>query len=274
MTFTKGHGTRNDFVIIADRHGMVPVTAAEVRFLCDRRGGIGADGLLRVTMAGQMPDWDGPKDLWFMDYRNADGSIAEMCGNGLRVFARYLMENDLVEVAEHFDVATRAGVRRIWPQLDGTIRTSMGRVGVAQGPVTVSTTQGSWAATQVDVGNPHAVVVLDEQVSLAELDLSRAPEVPAEAYPQGANVEFVEVLDERHIRMRVHERGSGETMSCGTGTVAAAAAHARLTGLGDGEVRVDVPGGTLRVGLAEGEATLCGPAVLVARGEAMLPDNL
>lgn len=273
-SFAKGHGTRNDFVIVADRHGLVPVTEEDVRFLCDRRAGIGGDGLLRVTMASSIPEWEGPGDVWFMDYRNADGSIAEMCGNGLRVFARYLMENNLVPVTEHFDVGTRAGLRRIWPQLDGSIRTAMGRVGLAPEPVPVTTGETSWQATKVDVGNPHAVVLLDPSDELAELDLSKAPSVCAEDYPHGTNVEFVQARGERHVAMRVHERGAGETMSCGTGTVAAAAAYCRAQGLADGQVRVDVLGGTVVVGLADGEATLTGPAVLVASGEVLLPDSL
>lgn len=280
-TFAKGHGTHNDFVIVVDRHGMVPVSPAEVRYLCDRRAGIGGDGLLRVTSTASVPDWDGPRDMWFMDYRNADGSVAEMCGNGLRVFARYLMEQDLVPVSEHFDVATRAGTKRVWPQLDGTLRTSLGEVVVCDDPVTITTGQGCWQGWQVNVGNPHAVVFLDDAqqqdgdgLSLDELDLTREPDFPRDRFPEGSNVEFVEVVEERHLRMRVHERGSGETMSCGTGTVAVAAAHARRAGLADGEIRVDVKGGWLVVGLEDGEATLTGPAVIVARGEALLPDKL
>ncbi|MEL4357464.1 MULTISPECIES: diaminopimelate epimerase [unclassified Luteococcus] len=273
-TFAKGHGTKNDFVILCDRHGMVKLDDADVRYLCDRRGGIGGDGLLRATLASSIPEWEGDPDLWFMDYRNADGSIAEMCGNGLRVFVRYLMEEDLAS-GEEITVATRAGVRRAWPQRDGRIRTDLGTVTLAEEPVQVTSADGSWQATEVEVGNPHAVCFLTAEQELDQLDLTREPSwSPAERYPNGTNVEFVRVLAERHIAMRVHERGAGETMSCGTGTVAAAAAHARRAGLGDGEIRVDVPGGWLTVELAGDQAMLTGPAVVVARGHAWLPDSL
>lgn len=280
-TFAKGHGTKNDFVIVRDRHGTVRIDDADVRFLCDRHAGIGGDGLLRVTKASSIPEWEGDPDLWFMDYRNADGSIAEMCGNGLRVFVRYLMEEGLAS-GESIPVATRAGLRTVQPLIDGRLRCGMGPVRLADEPVTVTIEiphlgpQGSWQATAVDVGNPHAVCFLeDSDVSLVELDLGREPIwTPADRFPAGTNIEFVEVIDERHISMRVHERGAGETLSCGTGTVAAAHAYARRAGLVDGEVRVDVPGGWVVVWLGEQEATLTGPAVIVARGETWLPDNL
>ncbi|MGO4955670.1 diaminopimelate epimerase [Luteococcus sp. Sow4_B9] len=270
--FAKGHGTMNDFVILRDRHAMVKLTDDDVRQLCDRRAGIGGDGLLRVTLASSIPGWQGDPDLWFMDYRNSDGSIAEMCGNGLRVFVRYLLEEDLAS-GEEIVVATRAGVKRAWPLMDGRIRTDLGSVSLADAPVRVVLGALSWDATEVNVGNPHAVCFVEESQQLATLDLSHAPQwQPAERFPDGANVEFVEVLADDHIRMRVHERGSGETMSCGTGTVAAAAAHCRRLGITSAEVRVDIPGGWLEVGLDDGQATLTGPAVLVAHGEAQLAD--
>ena len=282
MTFAKGHGTHNDFVIIRDRHGLVPVTEEDVRYLCDRRGGIGADGLLRVTKASSIPEWDGDPNLWFMDYRNGDGSIAEMCGNGLRVFARYLMEEDLVGTAV-IEVATRAGVRTVEPLIDGNLRTGLGHVVLSDDPVEVAVTlpgggeQGHWLAVEANVGNPHAVCFLDGSVPLVELDLTHEPAWTPGRFPEGTNVEFVQPLGERHIAMRVHERGAGETMSCGTGTVAAATAFAARTGLGDGDIRVDVPGGTLVVGLSgfdgrSAEATLTGPAVIIARGDVLVPD--
>ncbi|MEL4505687.1 diaminopimelate epimerase [Luteococcus sp. H138] len=273
-SFAKGHGTKNDFVILRDRHGMVKMSDADVRYLCDRRGGIGGDGLLRVTLASSIPEWEGDPDLWFMDYRNADGSIAEMCGNGLRVFIRYLLEEDMA-AGEQITVATRAGLRHAWPLIDGRIRTDLGTVTLADEPVEITTGDCSWQATEVSVGNPHAVCFLADGQELDGLDLTREPSwSPAERYPHGTNVEFVEVLEERHMRMRVHERGAGETLSCGTGTVAAAAAYARRAALGDGEIRVDVPGGWLTVELAGDRAMLTGPAVIVARGEAWLPDSL
>ncbi|WP_394274899.1 diaminopimelate epimerase [Luteococcus sp.] len=270
--FAKGHGTQNDFVIVTDRHGMVRLDDDDVRFLCDRRAGIGGDGLLRVTMASSIEDHEDEPERWFMDYRNADGSIAEMCGNGLRVFVRYLLEEGLVSGRE-IEVMTRAGLRRAWPQHDGTIRTLLGEVRLGDEPVQVSRGEGRWAATTVDVGNPHAVCFVDGADELSALDLTHEPVwEPAQAFPEGTNIEFVHVIDEHHIAMRVHERGAGETMSCGTGTVAAAAAHARRAGLGGGEVVVDVPGGRLVVELDGSQAYLTGPAVVVGRGEVVMPD--
>lgn len=280
ISFSKGHGTRNDFVIVEDRSNFTPLDADDVRFLCDRRGGIGADGVLRVTRAGHIAEWDGDPDLWFMDYRNADGSIAEMCGNGLRVFGRYLYDTGLT-AREPVWVGTRAGLRRIEPTHDGRFTITMGTVGVGRaGSVTIHTPSGDFRATPADVGNPHAVVLLGDDVDLAALDLREAPTwSPAEAFPDGVNVEFVSSvsatgvpLDARHVRMRVFERGSGETQSCGTGTVAAAAVHAAVSGLGDGTTVVDVPGGRIEVELFDdGTATLIGPAEIVATGRVHLP---
>lgn len=274
-SFAKGHGTMNDFVVIVDRHNLVPITDAEVRFLCDRRRGIGGDGLLRVTRASSIPEWQGDPDLWFMDYRNGDGSMAEMCGNGLRVYARYLLDEDLA-TGLTMQIATRAGIRTAEALKDGRIRTSMGRVEVAEDELAVQLQSLGWPATKVSVGNPHAVVFLADDQYLGGLDLSVQPTWgPHDAFPDGANVEFVEVLSEDHVSMRVHERGVGETMSCGTGTVAVAAAHLRRLGRTSGSVWVDVPGGTLLAELDDqGQAHLTGPAVVLARGTVSVPDEL
>ena len=270
VSFSKGHGTLNDFVIVEDRSNLEPLSADDVRFLCDRRAGVGADGLLRVTRAKTIPGWTGP-DLWFMDYRNADGSIAETCGNGLRVFGRYLYDHGLI-AREPVEVGTRAGVRWIEPRPEGGLSVTMGPVTLDDDDVTVTTDDGHWPAVKVDVGNPHAVVLLPPGTDLTGLDLRRAPRwSPAEAYPQGVNVEFVVPTGADEVAMRVYERGSGETMSCGTGTVAAAAAYARSTGRSEGIFTVTVPGGRVEVELALGEAVLSGPAVIVATGRVHLP---
>lgn len=267
--FQKGHGTRNDFVIVDDQHGMQELTPEIVASMCDRRAGIGADGVLRVVKAAHIPEWDGNPDLWFMDYRNADGSVAEMCGNGLRVFALHLLEQDWVEPGD-FAVATRAGIRRVHMIPGGLISVSMGDVVVSRSqeapPVEILHGGARWPATAVDVGNPHAVVFLDDATRLS-LDLNTAPRwEPGGAFPGGVNVEFVTQRAPGELDMRVFERGSGETMSCGTGVVAAAAAHRSLTGF-DGAVDVHVPGGDLRVEFAGDEVWLTGPAVIVVSGE-------
>lgn len=271
-SFAKGHGTQNDFVILVDRGNLLGMGADEVRFLCDRRAGIGADGVLRATMASHLDGWTGDPDLWFMDYRNADGSIAEMCGNGLRVFARHLTDEGLV-TSDPFDVVTRAGVRHCVVHRDQSVSVSMGEVRIDETPVLVRLGEKSWDAVEGDVGNPHAVVTVVDAAELASLDLSRAPTwEPADRYPNGVNVEFIHEVAPRHLDMRVHERGSGETMSCGTGTVAAAAAWARAHAVWAGDYRVDVPGGTVVVSISDaGEAVLTGPAVIVAHGDVSVP---
>jgi diaminopimelate epimerase len=236
-----------------------------IRMLCDRRAGIGADGVLRVVRASSVRDWDGEPHLWFMDYYNADGSIAEMCGNGLRVFARHLINEQLVDTGS-FDVATRAGIKHVEVARHGLIATDIGRAALSDERVTVTLGGQSWAATKVDVGNPHAVVLVDDGV-LAGLDLNVAPVwAPASAFPNGVNIEFVHVDGPGALSMRVYERGVGETRSCGTGVVASAAAY-RVASDHEGPVKVTVPGGELTVDFDGDNARLTGPAVIVGRGE-------
>ena len=268
--FSKGHGTQNDFVVLLDRENTLDPSSDDVRWLCDRRAGIGGDGLLRVVLARHVPEWDGDPGLWFMDYRNADGSVAQMCGNGVRVFVRYLLDEGLAS-GPSIDVATRAGLKPATVLADGRVRVGMGAVTVQPGTVRVTTADGSaFDATPVDVGNPHAVSFGTRP---GALDLTRAPVwEPAATFPEGVNLEFVEPVGERHVAMRVFERGVGETRSCGTGTVAAAAAARAREGSGDGTWTVDVPGGRVEVELTGGEAFLTGPAVLVAHGEVTLPN--
>ena len=271
LNFAKGHGTLNDFVLVLDADDHHPLDAETVRWLCDRRAGIGGDGLLRAVKAASVPEWDGDPALWFMDYRNADGSIAEMCGNGLRVFVRHLLELGLVAPGA-VQIATRAGLRTAWPQPDGRITVDVGRATVVDQPTWVEIAGRRCRAITVDVGNPHAVVVLADQLALAGLDLSRQPGFDSQVYPSGTNIEFVVPRDDHDLQMRVHERGVGETMSCGTGVVAAAAAH--LAGLGQptGTVHVSVPGGDLNVEQTQERAYLTGPAVVVAHGSVVLPN--
>lgn len=273
VEFAKGHGTRNDFVLLADPDDREPLGAAQVRHLTDRRGGIGGDGVLRAVKARHVPEWSGDPDVWFMDYRNADGSIAEMCGNGVRVFARYLVEEGLVpEGTTSIDLGTRAGLRTAELLPDGRVRVWMGRPETNDAGTVVRVDGQEWGATSVDVGNPHAVVLLGEGDALAALDLGDAPEwTPRANFPHGVNVEFVDELAEDRVRMRVFERGVGETESCGTGTVAVASAVARAHGKTEGRWTVEVPGGEVVVDLAGGEAWLTGPAVIVARGHVDLP---
>jgi diaminopimelate epimerase len=257
IPFLKGHGTQNDFVVLPDPEGELPLTAARVVALCDRRRGIGADGVLRVVR-GAAAGFDDAE--WFMDYRNADGSVAEMCGNGVRVFARYLQEQGWAGG----EVGTRAGLKSVTFEGD--------QVSVEMGPAVVFGESAArvggveFAGIAVDVGNPHLACVTDGDI--AALDLTVAPWRDVELFPNGANVEFIAPAP-GPVAMRVHERGVGETRSCGTGTVAAALASLRAAGLSAGRLAVDTPGGRLEVTIrdAGGSTALHGPAVLVARGE-------
>ena len=257
MRFAKGHGTENDFVIIFDPDDSFGLTPALAAALCDRRAGIGADGVLRAVRTSE-PGVDG----WFMDYRNSDGSLAEMCGNGIRVFARYLLTQGVVGSPE-FTVATRAGPRRVWPAEDGQITVDMGKVTVL-GPGRAVRAGESLDGLRIRAGNPHLACIAPRP--LGEYDLSRPPVLDPGEFPDGANVELVQVTGPKSLRMRVCERGSGETRSCGTGAVAAAAATAAVQGKDEGDWQVTVPGGRLRVVLQHGFAWLTGPAVLVAEG--------
>ena len=265
MQFKKGHATGNDFIIVDDHHGAMELTAERVTWLCDRHRGIGGDGVLRVVRAGNVAGVDADPTLWFMDYRNADGSVAEMCGNGLRLFARHLMEQGLVG-QEEFEVATRAGIRRIKELQDGRLVTDLGEVHHGDDVVTIHHRDRSFEGHPADAGNPHAVCFVTAE-ELAGLDLSQAPQwEPEEAFPHGVNVEFVHVVEPGRLQMRVFERGCGETLSCGTGVVATASVHRRLSGH-DGPIQVTVPGGDLMVTFDEGHAWLSGPAQIVAEGD-------
>lgn len=280
LPFTKGHGTENDFVLVPDPHGALDLTPERVRRLADRRAGIGADGVIRVvpTARADEPQVRAQADQarWFMDYRNADGSAAQTCGNGTRVFAAYLVREGLVPPEGDFAIATRAGVKVVHPTPDGGYAVELGpwRVPGEPGPdgrdgtAVVRLDGADLPGLRVEVGNPHVVVVLPPTVELADLDLSRAPQVTP-TIEGGANVELVRELGPGRLAMRVHERGVGETRSCGTGAVAAAVAVHWRAGHppGPGQWEVRVPGGRLRVLVGPGErAVLAGPAVLVADG--------
>ncbi|HYO34244.1 MAG TPA: diaminopimelate epimerase [Nocardioidaceae bacterium] len=260
FTFLKGHGTHNDFVVLPDLDGTVhgDLSADLVRALCDRRGGVGADGVLRVLGSSE-------RDEWFMDYRNADGSVSEMCGNGVRVFARYLQRAELVDTSRTLAVSTRDGIKQVAYCKDGDISVDMGTPVIGR-TTAVSSAGVEYAAQSVDMGNPHAVVVVDSLSSLG--DLMDAPELVTNDFPNGSNVEFVEVRGDRDLAMRVFERGVGETASCGTGACAVAAAvAAREAAEPPTTYVVEVPGGRLQVTLDNGGAIhLKGPAVLVAEG--------
>jgi diaminopimelate epimerase len=261
MRFVKGHGTENDFVILPDPDGSLALTPALVAAICDRRAGIGADGVLRVVRSKAL-GYDGAPE-WFMDYRNADGSIAEMCGNGTRVFARYLVEAGLAVPGE-LRIATRGGVRTVRLGPSGDVTVDMGAPEVL-GESRALLAGRPYDGLGVSMGNPHLACAISEPV--ADLDLTRAPSFDAEFFPEGVNVELFHPVGEGRVEMRVYERGVGETRSCGTGAVATAVAAAHVEGRTEGTWEIAIPGGVVTVILDGRTSFLRGPAVLVAEGE-------
>ncbi|WP_372983627.1 diaminopimelate epimerase [Microbacterium sp.] len=285
VAFTKGHGTGNDFVIIADPDGSLELSSEQVAVLCDRHRGIGADGILRVVRSAAIVDGraslaEEPAAEWFMDYRNADGSIAEMCGNGIRVFAHYLVRSGLatIQPGSTLPIGTRAGVRDVTRSETGyQVDLGLWKLSGDDPLVTADGLPVTRPGLGIDVGNPHVVVALASEAELASLELHRAP-VLEPTPPAGANVEFVvpgEPLVRDgigHVSMRVSERGVGETLSCGTGVAATALAVRYWAGAkAPDNWRIEVPGGTLGVRMFPAEdgehVALSGPAQLVFSGE-------
>ncbi len=254
MIATYGHGTHNDFLILFDPDDQLTISAEQVAAMCNRSTGIGADGMIRIIKN------DGK---WFMDYRNADGSIAEMCGNGIRVMARYLVTKGHQREGI-FAIDTRAGIKHLRVPADDDISVNMGKVYDEMEQVSASVNGVTYSGFNINVGNPHAVVFTDDLSTLGSLET--APTVtPAGSYPEGVNVEFVEITAANEAKMRVHERGSGETQSCGTGTCAVALAATMKSGQQlPSRWVIYPPGGRLIVDIdGHSNATLTGPAELI-----------
>ncbi|GGI06620.1 diaminopimelate epimerase [Egicoccus halophilus] len=291
MEFTKAHGTGNDFVVLRDPDDHLDVSAALVRALCDRRFGIGADGVIRVGGVARLEGANAGADV-FMDYRNADGSVVEMCGNGVRVTAKHAVDHGLVTPREDGTVvvATRSGprpVRVVARHADGTVA----EVEVDMGPPALEPVEVPFDATAagtgpavadafgptvqvgdrqvelavVSMGNPHAILTVDDVGTAPVTTLGPTLETHA-AFPAKTNVEFAQVVDRGSVRLRVWERGVGETAACGTGACATVVAL-RRAGRVDDEVAVRLPGGTLTVRWhAGGSVYMTGPAVEVGHG--------
>jgi len=254
MIATYGHGTENDFVLVFDPNDEYSITTSQTAAICERTTGVGADGLIRILKRD---------NKWFMDYRNADGSIAEMCGNGIRVMARYLVERGH-QPEGIFAINTRDGVKHLRVPITDDISVNMGQVTDENEAITVSANGQIWNGYNISVGNPHAVVFVDD---LSDAGALLEPPVvrPQDLYPEGVNVEFVKITGDNEIVMRVFERGSGETRSCGTGTCAVAlAATLQTKAKLPATWIVNPPGGRLEVSIdGHSNATLIGPAILV-----------
>jgi diaminopimelate epimerase len=284
IAFTKGHGTGNDFVLVLDADGELALSSKQIAKICDRRFGIGADGFIRVVKSSQIPEGTDilasePAAVWFMDYYNADGSPAEMCGNGVRVFARYLLEKGLatIEGGSTLAVGTRAGVKDLTQGSNG-FAVDLGRWKLtSEFTVEANRIEVARPGQGIDIGNPHVVVALSSEAELKELKLFEAPSV--EPVPtNGANVEFVVPNDPMvkdgvgYFSFRVHERGVGETLSCGTGIAAAALATRYWAGpSAPNQWQVQALGGLVAVRMfatEDGEhVSISGPAELTFDGE-------
>ena len=284
LQFTKGQATGNDFLIYADPEGQNPLTPKQIAWLCHRNFGVGADGLIRAVRSSNIEG--GAEALaadeaaeWFMDHYNADGSAAAMCGNGIRVLAQYLVEKGLVQLprTDTLTIGTRSGIRDL-QQNRGGFQVDLGRwrLEVTEPLVRAKDLHVARPGLAIEVGNRHVVVALSGDEELNEVDLNVVPVLePAGQGP--VNIEFVvpgEPLVKDGvgmIRLRVHEAGSGETLSCGTGAAAAALAIRHWAGpTAPHQWRVEVPGGTLAVRMfptEDGEhVALSGPAELVFDG--------
>ena len=289
----KAHATGNDFVVYLDEDGTHEPTADEVRFLCDRHFGIGGDGLIRLAHPQAVSDVNerqiadcaaGDAD-WFMDYRNADGSLAEMCGNGTRAITLFAQRQGIADQpgGKPFHLGTRAGVKILTSLGDvpglgkDVFQVEMGawkRGDVDDYEVTIPGTSGSARGTFVDMGNPHVVAVLEDAFAslpnVEDLDLVTKPVVAPEI-PSDQNVEFVRIDEQSEgddageATMRVNERGCGETLSCGTGLCATAITLRAKTGID--HWTITVRGGTLRVDVTDEDVKLTGSATIVSKIE-------
>jgi diaminopimelate epimerase len=272
LPFVKGHGTGNDFVVLPDADGLLDLTPELIRRLCDRRFGIGGDGVLRVVRSRHVPGVDDPAmdagdegvtpvPEWFMDYHNADGSIAEMCGNGVRVYARFLVASGWAQPGR-LVLATRGGHKAVEVEASGDVRVDMGPPEVL-GEAGARFGDREAVGCAVSMGNPHLVTRVADLDELRRLDLTAPVVGDPDVFPTGVNLEFVVEAPDGSLEMRVHERGVGETLSCGTGACAVAVAAMGVPGPAR-EVRV--PGGRLLVEWTEESVFLSGPAELVAEG--------
>jgi diaminopimelate epimerase len=266
--YVKGHGTENDFVLVPDANGRHELSAEDVARLCDRRAGIGGDGVIRVVRTDATEDPAAVaargEAMWFMDYRNSDGSSSEMCGNGIRVLGHFLATHADVDPRNPLPIATRAGVKTLTFD-EASITVDMGKP-EDLGRTTVTVGDRSFEARHISMGNPHAVVFVDDLDEAGPL--LEAPGHDARTYPNGVNVEFVARRGDHHVAMRVHERGSGETRSCGTGACAVMVAVALADEAERGTTyTIDLPGGTLKIAWTQDDRILMtGPAVLTAEG--------
>lgn len=304
LEFVKLHGLGNDFVFIDDLARKMELTAEQVAWLCDRHFGIGGDGVILVRPSER------PDCVAYMHYINSDGTLAQMCGNGVRCFAKYLVDRGHVKGADPFTVETLAGPRTIGFSTDdcgklvsatvdmgepilepSTVPTALEANAVAPSgapcvlDAPIESPYGTFSFSCISMGNPHAVCFIEDMGALDDalfadadhksLDALRLDDIGAffeghPAFPEKANIEFATVTD-TGLAMRVFERGCGETLACGTGACATAVAAA-LTGRAGNETDIALKGGTLHIDIAsDGHVRMTGPAAEAFVGSVVLP---
>jgi diaminopimelate epimerase len=254
MRLSKHHGLGNDFLVLVDLDGRHRVDESMARALCDRRRGVGADGIIHATAAS-----DDGADLAML-LRNADGSRAEMSGNGIRCLAHAVLRAGAFP-GPTLRVATDGGIRAV--EVDGDPASSEIVATVDMGAATIGEPVSSAVATRgvkVTVGNPHIVLLVDDPATAPVHQVGHTLDHETEG---GANVEFVKVEDPSRVQMRVWERGVGETLACGTGACAAAAALASWE-MASPEITITMPGGDVRVRVTPEAVWLTGPATWIA----------
>ncbi len=267
IKFSKLHGQGNDFIIIDAISSEISLTKEEISRMCDRHFGIGADGLILARK-----DRD---DCFFMDYYNSDGTVAEMCGNGIRCMARFLIDKKLAAAGKSMKINTRAGLKNIeFPDSDsksasrdGLIKVNMGKAifepdripvnidkkslidGFFAGQYLLKTEDGEFIINCVSMGNPHCVILLKDGADLEKIPLDRwGPLLENhKIFPNKTNVEFIKIKSDSELLMRVWERGVGETMACGTGACASAVCAIVLKKIKTARADVILPGGNLSI---------------------------
>lgn len=282
MKFTKMHGTGNDYVYVNCFQEKVTHPEEVSKFVSDRHFGIGADGLILI-LPSEKADFE-------MAMYNADGSRGEMCGNGIRCVAKYVYDYGLTDKTQ-ISIDTLAGIKYLDLFLKegrvSRVKVNMGApcLAAAEIPVTADTEQvidapiavegRTYHMTAVSMGNPHCVIFVEEDVRKLNLEAIGPAFENHPRFPRRINTEFVNVLDDGMLRMRVWERGSGETLACGTGACATAVA-AILNGKTEQEVTIHLLGGDLEIAWAGGDAPvfMSGPAVAVFDGEIELPNDI
>ena len=284
LTFTKMNGLGNDFVMIDDREEAIDMTPDAVAWFCDRHFGVGGDGLILVRPATT------PEADYYMHYFNADGSLAEMCGNGARCFAKYVVDHGLIaEDATSLVIETLGGLKPVTftRDDDGQLHAATVDMGIpAFAPedipgdfegtqiydCPIETPFGTFSITAVSMGNPHTIIWVDD-VAEAPVDTVGPYIATHERFPQGTNVEFAQHVDDETIRMRVWERGVGETLACGTGACAVLVAGTLSCRVGR-DATIELPGGDLMIrGHESGHVYMTGSAAVSFIGSVEVPDD-